>query len=67
MKMWLCRDEDGLLNLFFGENAPQKKIVGHIVVWQEDPLWGSIQLPDADHPEVTFENSPMEVELVIKK
>lgn len=55
MKMWIARDEDG--TLFIHANKPQlSKEYGF---WDSD-YWF---VPDEDHPEVTFENSPMEVEI----
>lgn len=62
MKMWLCRDEDGLLNLF-ADTIPYKKIYERIVIWENDEEMGKIVIDSAEYPEVTFENSPMEVEL----
>lgn len=65
MKMWIARDEDN--NLWFYEKEP------HINHYSEpyDAFWssdGEYYEVDQDFlPEVTFENSPMEVELVIKK
>ena len=55
MKAWIARDKDG--PLFIHVNKPQlSKEYGF---WDSD-YWF---VPDEDHPEVTFENSPMEVEL----
>lgn len=63
MKMWICRDEDGLLHLEFTDKPPFKSIVERIVVWAANSEWGSVELDRTSYPEVTFENSPMEVEL----
>ena len=54
MKMWICRDMDNTLWLAFDE--PQRDI---------DSWWfhEGRNLNDEDFPEVTFENSPQEVEL----
>lgn len=58
MKMWIARNKKGTLTLF--TDRPIKDRHGR---W-----FGKSQTPcNFDHPEVTFENSPMEVELVIKK
>lgn len=65
MKMYLCRDEDGLLQLLF-EQYPYKKIYEKIIVWYNDSEWGYVELDRDLYPEVTFENSPQEVELLIK-
>ena len=66
MKMWLCRDEDGLLNLF-ADTIPYKNIYEGIIIWENGEEFGKIVMDSAEYPEVTFENSPQEVELVIKK
>lgn len=60
MKMWICRDKKG----------------GRLTLHSEPPIWfedfrawckGYVSdLPIEEYPEVTFENSPQEVELVIK-
>lgn len=59
MKMWICRDADGSLALY--EREP------NLVVGQVWTGGCSIWLNPSEYPEVTFENSPMEVELVLKK
>lgn len=59
MKMWIARDKDG--TLFIHANKPQ--LSKEYDFWDSD-YWF---VPDEDHPEVTFENSPVEVEFVIKK
>lgn len=63
MKMWIARDPDGRLKICnwkitFNEETQR---------W-EYPMYpfGTYTLEN-DIPEVIFENSPMEVELVIKK
>jgi hypothetical protein len=58
MKIWIARDYDGYIYL----HAERPKL--------DDGEWYSnrlLMLDVTDFPEVTFENSPMEVELVIKK
>lgn len=58
MKMWIARDFDSSLALY--EREP------NLVA---NKMWSggcSIWLDSNNYPEVTFENSPMEVELVIK-
>ena len=58
--MWICRDKKGG-RLTLHSEPP---------VWFEDWAWckGYIsELPREEFPEVTFENSPQVVELVIKK
>ena len=65
MKMWIARDSDN--SLWIHEEKPKKcanpKNKSYFWVSGED--WWEV---DEDFlPEVTFENSPMEVELVLKK
>ena len=59
MKMWICRSLDGNLTLHNKEPIWYDKI----------ECWSDIvyELDWSLFPEVTFENSPMEVELVLKK
>ena len=62
MKMWIGRNEDGTLVLF--KTKPMRLYdEGNALYWAGSALY----LSRYDFPEVTFENSPMEVELVIKK
>ena len=61
MKMWIARDSGITADLYLYENKP----------YLNDGFWdadGQFYNIDIDlFPEVTFENSPMEVELVLKK
>ncbi len=68
MKFWIARHEYGNISLF--------KRKPHIIYdpytkshhWTLDCCDGDyMPLPDGCFPEVTFENSPQEVELIIKK
>ena len=59
MKMRIARDECG--SLWIHRGRPKLETNG---CWVSDDFW---QLEERDYPEVTFENSPMEVELKIKK
>lgn len=62
MKMWIARDESGAI--FIHRHKPeQRKYDRKGIVWESTDYW---QLYHRDYPEVTFGNSPMEVELVIK-
>ena len=61
MKLWIARNKDGSLALF--SYKPWK-----IRYDTFDKLRGDfIELDKKLYPEVTFDNSPIEVELVIKK
>ncbi len=61
MKMWIAKQKTGTLSLF--QDKPYLDTVG---LWFNDNS-ASYKIPAAKFPEVTFENSPQEVELVIKK
>lgn len=68
MKMWICRDSEGLV-AFSAEpkkyypNPNNESDYWWIVSGYDKPIMLNSNL----FPEVTFENSPQEVELVIKK
>ena len=75
MKMWIARTEDNVLSVFrekpFLLNIPELK---HTIWVYESDVEGYIKYRNLGEridsnafPEVTFDNSPMEVELVIKK
>lgn len=61
MTIWIARDHDGSLYVY------RKKPLhngGKTFIAQSSQWW---RIDKNEYPEVTFENSPMEVELVIKK
>lgn len=60
MKLWIARDGDGGLYLYPEE--PTKD-----AIYKNWSSYNWIGLELSLFPEVTFENSPQEVELVIKK
>jgi hypothetical protein len=55
MKIWIARDKSGSLWLHF--SRPELVENG---CWDSDDFW---PLEGREYPEVTFENSPQEVEL----
>jgi hypothetical protein len=62
--MWIARNEDGRLNLF--DVKPQKEACfqGKDYIWiVPRGYMNQIMLNEKLYPEVTFENSPREVEL----
>ena len=65
MKFWIARNKGkwGGLNLFL--RKPTKKLDGTFQMSVCDPYY--IPLNDNKYPEVTFENSPQEVELKLVK
>lgn len=65
MKMWIARDL-----IWVGRNPPQLTLSEKKPVLRPERIQGVffidgfyVQLPEHYFPEVTFENSPMEVEL----
>ena len=64
MKLYLARSKKGELKLFRWMPEYNERLD----MWYEEHLEdGYGNIPDTEYPEVTFENSPKEVELVIKK
>ena len=58
MKLWIARDQNG--DLFLYPIKPDRYVTECYVFFNGDDWWNI----DSDlFPEVTFENSPMEVEL----
>ena len=58
MKLWIARDQNG--DLFLYPIKPDRYVTENYVFFNDDDWWNI----DSDlFPEVTFENSPMEVEL----
>lgn len=67
-ELWIARDKDGTLNLFIGEEPMRDKLLAsdpeeRIFVREEGEV---VELDSRDFPEVTWENSPVEVELKLK-
>lgn len=69
-KLWIARDKkDGTLNLFIGEEPMRDKLLASdleesIFVREEGEV---VELDCREFPEVTWENSPVEVELKLKQ
>lgn len=65
MKLWIARGkyEDGSLCLYGKKPKLSEEVEGLWVCSQYDMLVDVIVLPTKYFPEVTFENSPREVEL----
>ena len=58
MQLWIARDQNG--DLFLYPIKPDRYVTENYVFFNGDDWWNI----DSDlFPEVTFENSPMEVEL----
>lgn len=67
MKLWIARDEGNAhCNLHLIKPSKYYDKYQRRWKWLAEPYYAYLGLPDADFPEVTFENSPMEVELVLK-
>ena len=61
MKMWIARAESGDLKLYQTEPQQEVSILTGGIYWND--RLASYKIDDSLFPEVTFENSPMEVEL----
>jgi hypothetical protein len=68
MKMYIARDEERAFCRVFS-SKPEKRYSPYYerFIWTNHIPNDGIQLDMSAFPEVTFENSPMEAELVIKK
>lgn len=64
MKLWIARDKDNSLFLYL--NKPLINDDTFTVNWDE-PYWWDAQLTNDMFPEVTFENSPQQVEIKLIK
>lgn len=62
MKLWEARNVNNTLVLF-----QSKPILKDELMWDEILNEDYMFIPEYLYPEVTFDNSPMEVELVIKR
>lgn len=60
--LWIAKDESGLY-LFREKPKPDK---GNPDYW-DTPYWGCLPINANNFPEVTRENSPIEVELKLKE
>ena len=58
MKMWIARDESGYIYLY--DSKPELVADWSGRIWKASDFF---ELSPDSFPEVTFENSPMEVEL----
>lgn len=58
MKLWIARDKNGLLTVY-----NEKPELHYVEYWDGDYGTQVIDIPKEMFPEVTFENSPKEVEL----
>jgi hypothetical protein len=63
MGLWIARDENGRLDLYT-EEPYLTEWDGHGRIWDSDSDY--MELPKYLYPEVTFENSPVKVELITK-
>ena len=69
MKMWIAKLEKGPYLVLFKEK-PVKQFNAFMRgwYWESENMCNTHMILDgSEYPEVTFENSPVEVELVIKK
>ena len=61
MKMWIARAESGYLKLYQTEPQQEVSMLTGSIYWND--RLESFKIDDRLFPEVTFENSPQEVEL----
>lgn len=64
MKAWIARDKDGRLYIHSTKPYLANKQFEFSFWHNEDENW--LRCRDTDFPEVTFENSPVEVEMIEK-
>jgi len=62
MKLWIARDQNG--DLFLYPIKPDRYVTEYYVFFNGDDCY---DIDNRLFPEVTFENSPMEVELKLVK
>lgn len=60
MKLWIARDKSDLLTVY-----NEKPELHYGKYWDGDYGTQAIDVPEEMFPEVTFENSPQEVELIL--
>lgn len=63
--MWIARDEDNSLNLF--NSRPRLQFEGGEGFWQCTDNYDFVGLDENLYPQITFENSPQEIEIKIKQ
>jgi hypothetical protein len=61
MKLWIARDTNG--DIYLHKNKPYQKVAGIWTCTDQEFFW----LGKEYFPEVTFENSPREVEIKLVK
>ena len=57
--MWLARDKKGKLTAFNMKPEYSERIECWFI--SDEPAWNILDLPKEEFPEVTFENSPVEI------
>lgn len=68
MKLWIARDKSGNIALYKRKPHMRYDFFRRSCLWYYDNSNGDyISLPDSYLPEVTFENSPQEVEIKLVK
>ena len=65
MTLWIARAESGNLKLYQTEPQQEVSMLTGGIYWND--RLDSYKIDDRLFPEVTFENNPMEVELILKK
>lgn len=60
MRLWIARDKAGFLWVY--TNKPSKEDAFFLAA-EGDPLHKMMNIDETEFPEITFENSPQQVEL----
>ena len=66
MKLWIAREQNGKISIHDIEPSLETfKMYDKIIQFWDSPYRTELEFDP--YPEITFENSPQEVELVLKK
>lgn len=60
-KLWIARDKNGELYLYNDE--PVLGISGTLYIPSSNDIKGCMEIDKNSHPEITFENSPKQIEI----
>lgn len=64
--MWIARDRKGDLRLYLSKRPPIRFENHFLDDGDEYSGYGSVYLLKSEYPEITWENSPKEVEISVK-
>lgn len=66
MKLWIARDKQGPIGLYYKKPNWRKNKPYQVEDWFDGTFLGYLD-DDDEFPEITFENSPQEVEVKLVK